>query len=169
MTGKIERPGAPETPVMNWQRVSLLWAVQAHAAEIAGLHAKLFETPWNEAAILGLLSHPGSVALVATHGNPVAIGGFAMAQVAADEAEILTIGVSEDWRRHGIGNRLVDGLKRAAARSGAQSLFLEVAESNTAARALYARVGFAETGRRKGYYTRPVGAAEDALILRSPL
>ncbi len=169
MTGNMERPRASETPVMNWQRVSLLWAVQAHAAEIANLHAKLFETPWNEAAILGLLGHPGSVALVATYGNPAAVGGFAMAQVAADEAEILTIGVSDGWRRHGVGSRLVDGLKRAAARSGAQSLFLEVAESNTAALGLYTRAGFVETGRRKGYYTRPVGAAEDALVLRSPL
>lgn len=169
MTGKSEQPGASATPVMNWQRVSLLWAVQAHAAEISGLHVKLFDAPWNEAAVLALLSHPGSVALVATYGNPVAIGGFAMAQVAADEAEILTIGVSEEWRRHGIGTRLVDGLKRAAARSGAQSLFLEVAESNAAARALYAKSGFTESGRRKGYYARPVGPPEDALVLRSPL
>jgi ribosomal-protein-alanine N-acetyltransferase len=48
-------------------------------------------------------------------------------------------------------------------------MFLEVAISNVAARALYDRLGFTEAGRRKGYYARPGSPPEDALILRSNL
>ena len=48
-------------------------------------------------------------------------------------------------------------------------MFLEVAISNTAARALYTGLGFTEAGRRKGYYARFGTAPEDALILRSNL
>ncbi len=58
---------------------------------------------------------------------------------------------------------------RAAARAGARSLFLEVADGNVAARHLYAKAGFAEAGRRAGYYVRDGGAREDALILKVAL
>lgn len=160
---------ATDLPALDPRRLSLLWAVQGHVAGIAALHATMFETGWSEAEIARLLLHPGSVALVATAGQPNAIGGFAMAQVAADEAEILTIGVAEGWRRNGVAARLVDGIKRASAKAGARSLFLEVADSNVAARGLYARKGFTQAGRRQGYYARAGAPAEDALILRCAL
>lgn len=160
---------APASASLDPRHVSLLWAPVEQAAEFARIHAEQFPTPWDEAAIAGMLSHPGSVAMMAVGGNPRRIGAFALAQVAADEAEILTLVVERAWQRHGIAVRLVDGVKRAASRAGAQSLFLEVAESNAAARALYAKCGFAETGRRKGYYALPGGKTEDALVLRAPL
>jgi ribosomal-protein-alanine N-acetyltransferase len=47
---------------------------------------------------------------------------------------------------------------------GAEEIFLEVRESNAAARALYAGFGFREVGRRARYYSRPV---EDAIVLRA--
>lgn len=147
-------------------RLSLLWAVQGHVPAMAKLHAELFEEPWDEAAIAGLIGHPGSVALIASLGKPTEVAGFVLAQAAADEAEILTIGVAPGARRQGIAAKLMDGLRRAAARAGAKALFLEVAESNEAARGLYQRLGFTEAGRRKGYYVRKDGSKEDALVLR---
>jgi len=97
--------------------------------------------------------------------EPGPAAGFILGQIAADEAEILTLGVRSDRQRHGIGRRLVEALGRAAKRAEACRLFLEVAESNTAAVALYKGLGFAETGRRKGYYQRLGAAPEDALAL----
>ena len=167
-TSRLPTPNAPAQP-FDKRLMSLLWAVQPHAADIARLHAQMFPSAWDEASIGRLLAHPGSVALVAAHGNPSELGGFALAQIAADEAEILTLGVAEGWRRHGVGQQLVGGIARAAARGGARSLFLEVAESNAAARALYARAGFAEAARRAGYYQRPGAPAEDAIVLRKEL
>src|SRR5690606_32388544 len=91
--------------------------------------------------------------------------GFILMRVAADEAEILTLAVRPAARRAGLGGRLVgEGVLTATAR-GAGRVFLEVAEDNAAARALYARTGFAEAGRRRGYYARADGGRRDALLL----
>ena len=164
-------PPATPTPAEkpDAKLVSLLWATIDHAAELAKTHAQLFPEPWDEASFTQFLSHPGSVALIARQGNPQQTVGFIVGQLAADEAEILTFGVIEPWRRLGIARRLIDGIKRGAARGGATKLFLEVAEDNLPALVLYSRTGFQEAGRRKGYYQRPGGAAVDALNLALPL
>lgn len=145
--------------------VSLLWAGPEMAGEVAQLHGKLFDPGWDEASVAKLLEHPGSTTLVARTGFPKISVGFAVAQMAADEAEILSIGVDEDWQRLGLGKRLVEGVVRSIARAGVKRLFLEVAEDNVAARALYRHCGFTETSRRKGYYPRQGGAAADAVVL----
>ena len=88
-----------------------------------------------------------------------------LAQLAADEAEILSIGVLPDWQRQGIGRRLVDGVARAVQRAEAKSLYLEVAADNDAALSLYSRAGFLGTGLRRGYYERPGSAPVDAVTL----
>jgi ribosomal-protein-alanine N-acetyltransferase len=102
---------------------------------------------------------------VAVAGEPKAAIGFVIGQLAADEAEILSIGVSPNWQRAGLGARLVEGLARAARRGEAKRIFLEVAEDNAPAIALYNKLGFVTAGRRKRYYERPGGEAIDALTL----
>ena len=153
------------TPFRNIKHVSLLWAAPERAAEIAALHARLFKPSWDAAAIQSLLEHPASTSLVAVAGEHKAVVGFIIGQLAADEAEILSVGSAPDWQRAGLGRMLVEGLIRAARRGEAKRLFLEVAEDNIAAAALYRSLGFDETGRRKRYYERPDGSAADALIL----
>jgi ribosomal-protein-alanine N-acetyltransferase len=149
----------------NYEHVSILWATPEHAAELAALHARLFDVPWDVAAFGRLLSHPGSTAFIARLGTPPQIAGFVLGQLAADEAEILTLGVSRDHQRHGIGRRLVGALTRAAKKAEAQRLSLEVAEGNRTAEAHYKGLGFEEVGRRKGYYVRAGIPPEDALTL----
>lgn len=149
--------------------VSLLWASHDMAADIAGLHAALFDPPWDAASVSKLMEHPGSTTLIARTGFPKVSVGFVMAQIAADEAEILSIGVEPSWQRVGLGRRLVDGIARALATSGARRLYLEVAADNAAAVALYGMCGFAETGRRKGYYVRAGKTPVDALVLSKSL
>lgn len=92
-----------------------------------------------------------------------AVLGFLVAQDLADEWEIENLVVTEVARRRGLGRRLVDELITRARAAGAQSAFLEVRESNQAARALYEGVGFVVKGRRKGYYA---STPEDAVIYR---
>lgn len=145
--------------------VSLLWAGPEHAALVAALHAELFDPPWSEDSIRVLLDHPASTAFLAVIGNPKVPVGFVMAQLAADEAEILSIGVAKDWQRKGLGIRLMEGLMRAAKRAEAKRLFLEVAADNECARGLYDRLGFLGTGLRRGYYARADGTTADALTL----
>jgi ribosomal-protein-alanine N-acetyltransferase len=149
----------------DYRHVSFLWAAPEHAEELAKLHAELFEEAWDVASFQKLLAHPGSTAFMARVGSSPEIAGFILGQLAADEAEILSLGVGPSWQRHGIGRRLVEALGRAARKADARRLFLEVGSNNTAALALYRRLGFQETGRRPGYYVKADGSSEDALTL----
>lgn len=102
--------------------------------------------------------------MAVTGGGQVA--GYLVARQMADEGEILNVGVDPACRRHGVGKALVSaGLDRLRA-LGARQVFLEVRESNVAARALYNRFSFAEVSRRAKYYRRPV---EDAILLRAAI
>ena len=147
------------------ERISILWAGPDSAEELARLHVPLFRPAWDAASFKDLLDHPGSTAFMARAGEPLETAGFILGRLAADEAEILTLGVSPNWQRRGIGQRLVKTLGRTARKAEVRRLHLEVAASNTAALGLYRRLGFAETGRRKDYYERSGEPPEDAITL----
>ena len=87
-----------------------------------------------------------------------------IAHHAADEAEILNLGVSPTWRRSGIGRALINEMITRLRERGISSVFLEVRESNEGAQRLYQSLGFKEVGRRRRYYRRPT---EDAVILKA--
>ncbi|WP_448205280.1 GNAT family N-acetyltransferase [Azospirillum sp. sgz302134] len=121
------------------------------------------EDPWGAESIATLVGQPGNFALLALHaGEPI---GFVMARVAAEDGEILAIGVLPEARSGGVGRHLVAAALDGAQRLGATALFLEVAEDNGAAQALYKASGFFPVGRRPGYYKRPDGRVA-ALVLR---
>ncbi len=128
-----------------------------HAGTLARLHAACLDPggSWDEAAMRDVLAMPGCFACL------IESGGLALARVAADEAELLSIGVLPACRGQGIGRTLLDESIRHARMRGATRMFLEVAPGNDAALALYASSGFAVTGRRRAYY--PDGS--DALLL----
>ncbi len=111
----------------------------------------------------GLLAAPGVAGLLLESGGREE--GFALLRVAADEAELLTIAVAADCRRHGVGRRLLAAVIEHARHKGVHNLFLEVGADNAPARSLYAQAGFIEVGRRPAYYRRLDGFA-DALVLR---
>jgi len=75
----------------------------------------------------------------------------------------MNVAVAPAKRRSGLGRGLVAEIISVMAARGVRQVYLEVRESNAAARALYAAQGFREVGRRKQYYRRPV---EDAIVLR---
>ena len=89
--------------------------------------------------------------------------GFSVAQCAVDEWEIENIAIAGPARRRGLGTRLLGEFLDQAHAKGARAVFLEVRESNHAARALYEKWSFEESGRRPRYYSAPV---EDAIIYR---
>jgi len=122
----------------------------AHAGVIATLHGECFETAWDVKAIIEILAMAGAVALISTENAYP--NGFALFTMAADEAEIIMIGVTRDARRGGYGGRLLQAAIESAKKCGAVKMFLEVAEDNTGARALYEKCGFTICGRRSGYY-----------------
>jgi ribosomal-protein-alanine acetyltransferase len=93
----------------------------------------------------------------------IALAGFLVAQHIAPEWELENIVVAPELRSQGMGSRLLNELLSLARETNSQSVFLEVRESNIAARKLYEKAGFEPIGRRKSYYSDPV---EDALLYR---
>ena len=130
---------------------------------LARLHAAAFarDRPWTEAEFASLLALPGTLLL----GDGRA---FLLGRVAVDEAEVLTLATHPDHRRRGLAAVLLARFEEQARTLGAARVFLEVAEDNAPARALYEGHGYREVGRRKGYYARPEGAVA-ALVLARPL
>lgn len=153
------------TGAIDYRHISILWASPEHAGELAQLHAGLFEKPWDTDSFLRLLRHPGSTSFLARVGTPPQTAGFILGQLAADEAEILSLGVRKDSQRHGIARRLVEAMARAARKAEVRRLFLEVGQGNAAAFALYKGLGFEQVGQRKGYYEHAGAPTEDALVL----
>ncbi len=142
-------------------RVILLPATIAHGPAMAAIHAAAFppRERWGADAMALQLGLPGAFGLMA---GP---DGFVLARVAADEAEILTLAVMPQRRRHGIGTELLRAACRRAAALGAVAMLLEVAVSNAAAVSLYERQGFARVGLRRRYYAN----GDDAMVLRCSL
>lgn len=95
-----------------------------------------------------------------------AVVGYVVAHAAADEGEILNLGVAPPHRHRGVGRALVERVLALLAQQGVRVVYLEVRESNTVARRLYQSLGFGEVARRARYYRRPV---EDAVVLRAAI
>lgn len=127
---------------------------------LARLHAAAFQQdrPWSEPEFAALLAQPGALLL----GDGRA---FLLARITLDEAEILTLATDPANHRQGLAAKLLGAFHGEAAARGARRAFLEVAEDNAPARALYHGHGYRLTGRRPGYYRRPDGPAAAALVL----
>jgi len=149
--------------------VTDLESLGAEAAErLAALHARAFdrpfERPWSAKEIAQLLENASAFALLVRHEQQDA--GFVLAWAPAAEAEILTLAVAPGVRRLGLGAKLIAAAMAAAMLRGAAEMRLEVADDNSPARALYEKLGFAESGRRRSYYRRENGACDAVLMLR---
>ena len=139
------------------------------AGPCAALHETAFAHGWSEQEFESLLAARSCVCDGAFEGDGGPLAGFLLSRRAADEAEILTIAVAPRHRRRGVAGELLRRQMRRLAEAGAARLFLEVAEDNVAALALYKSLGFREEGRRKGYYRRAEGPAANALVLARDL
>ena len=150
---------------------------------LAGLHRAAFEDQpgaeiWEAAALAELLAMPGALALIVEAGAappakppakpPAAPLGLALGRVAAEEAEVLTLGVCPAARRLGLGRALIDAMVARTLALGARRVFLEVAEDNKAARNLYAAAGFREVGCRPAYYRRAARSVDAVIMQLAP-
>ncbi len=139
-------------------------SIKVFATLLSDLHRTCFpDDPWPPQAFADLGAMAGIFGRIASEDAGPA--GLALAQGLGEECEILTLGVIPARRRAGIGSALLAAVVAEARRQGAQTLFLEVAQDNSAARALYATHGFVQIGRRANYYRRP-SCLVDALVLR---
>lgn len=144
----------PEAP--HWTAAAYRMAVES-AGEGRRL-ARVAEEILSAQPISGIAPESGNFA--------AKIVGFAVLSLVPPEAELETIGVATEARRRGVARCLWDDLAVPLRRVAITEVLLEVRPSNQAARALYAALGFVESGVRPRYYVDPM---EDALLMRLPL
>lgn len=152
--------------------VDIVTASLADVEELAELHATAFSPAWSTSEIESLLSQDEVLTMVVKRANVLGTRraiGFVMLRLAADEAEVLTLVISHAHRGKGLARRLVEAALRRLYFERISAVFLEVNETNEAARKLYDRLKFIEVGRRKGYYAAPDGSRQTALVLRRNL
>jgi len=125
---------------------------------------------WSEQQYESLIptgeSQISRLALIAECKQGAGILGFLIAQHVGPEWELENIVVAAEIQGKGIGTRLLKELLTRAKQGNSDVVFLEVRESNKAARGLYEKLGFQESGRRKSYYSNPL---EDAILYQRTL
>ena len=147
-------------------------ALQKHAATAAHWSVEQYEA-------LFRASSPARIALVVEEENQeetnqeeenqqceAEVQGFVIARAVGVEWEIENIAIAGPARRHGLGTRLLGEFLDLAKGRGGEAVFLEVRESNHAARSVYEKWAFMESGRRQKYYKDP---QEDAILYRLDL
>ena len=132
-----------------------------HVQAIAELERVCFNDPWSENSIECELNNSLSLWIVAQDCGKVV--GYVGSQSVLGWADMMNLAVDPDYRKQGIGRRLVEVLIGRLKENEVTCLTLEVRVSNEAAISLYKSMGFVEVGRRPRYYHNP---KEDALIFR---
>ena len=134
-------------------------------AAVARLEQALFgEEAWSVDMLAAELAAAGTGRFYLVAEETGVVAGYAgLLAPGGGQADVLTIGVSEDRWGRGVGTALMTGLLAEACRRGCGEVYLEVRVDNERAQRLYRQLGFAQVGLRRGYY-QPSGA--DALVMR---
>ena len=134
-------------------------------AAVARLEQALFgEEAWSVDMLAAELAAAGTGRFYLVAEETGVVAGYAgLLAPGGGQADVLTIGVSEDRWGRGVGTALMAGLLAEARRRGCAEVYLEVRVDNGRAQRLYRQLGFAQVGLRRGYY-QPSGA--DALVMR---
>ncbi len=149
-------------------QTAILDARASDAAALAALHRVSFRHGWSESEFERLLSERAALAHVARlNGGRGPVVGFVLSHRVGHEAEILLVALAPGERGQGTATKLLSKHLARLAAAGITKVFLEVDEGNAAARKLYARAGFAQVGRRKGYYRKPEGDAAALILARN--
>jgi ribosomal-protein-alanine N-acetyltransferase len=138
-------------------------AAEPDLNEIVRIERSCFADPWSEESFRRLLSGPPAIFQVLVLPPENRVAGYVIAFAIGDDAELLNVAVEPQSRGNGFAGQMLDAVLIELSSLGVRAAFLEVRESNEAARGLYGSRDFKEIGRRKSYYRRPV---EDALVMR---
>ena len=94
--------------------------------------------------------------------QPEMLVGYLCCWLLTDEIQLMKIAISHEYRRQGYGKYLLTKLLEYSLSENIKSIWLEVRESNMAARSLYRSCGFKDVGNRPGYYNNP---KENAILM----
>ncbi len=136
------------------------------AKHLARLHGSAFFHGWSESELAAYISTPHTTPLYVACDARRRIAGFMILQLASEEAELLSIVVAPRWRGKGLGAALLRAGFDDLMNTPIMRMFLEVDEANEPALKLYRQFGFAEVGKRKGYFPLKDGTPATALVMR---
>ena len=138
-------------------------AKSSDISAIVRIERTSFADPWSEDSFRHILGGQAAIFQVVEVAPDQTLAGYIIAFSVGPDAELLNVAVDPTYRGRGVAGQMLDSVLIQLGGIGVRTAFLEVRESNTAARALYGSRGFKEIGRRRNYYRRPV---EDALVMR---
>jgi ribosomal-protein-alanine N-acetyltransferase len=127
------------------------------------MEKSVFPYPWSRTNFVDSLASGYDAWLLCDGDTTI---GYFLVMYALDEAHLLDVAVAGDRQRAGLGRYLLDQIVLRARARGMESILLEVRPSNERAVHVYKKYGFAEIGRRKGYYPAREGQREDAIVMR---
>jgi len=131
---------------------------------VHALECSVFPHPWSRGNFVDSLAS-GYDAWV-LRGPDDELVGYFLLMYALDEAHLLDVAVAAPRHGSGLGRYLLDRIVARARSLRMASILLEVRPSNERALQVYQRYGYAEIGRRKGYYPAHEGRREDAIVMR---
>lgn len=134
----------------------ILIAEESHLDGIAELERLSFSEPWSRESLTLLLREGGLAVVACKDGRVLAYGGMTYV---LDEGSVTNIATHPNFRRQGLGRAVTERMLLEARQRGLSHVFLEVRESNHAARALYEGLGFCVCGVRKNFYRKPTESA----------
>lgn len=141
--------------------INIIPAEVRHLDELVRLEQRCFSDPWGRNILEGRMSDERSIFLIAEDENGAVAGYLSMSWV-LDEGYINNVATAPEYRRMGVGDRLMGELRRRAEAISLGFLTLEVRVSNAPAIALYRKHGYRPVGKRRDYYDTP---KEDALLM----
>jgi ribosomal-protein-alanine N-acetyltransferase len=132
--------------------------------DVHALECSVFPHPWSRANFVDSLASGYDAWVLREPGG--ALAGYFLLMYALDEAHLLDVAVAAERHGTGLGRYLLDRIAARARERDMASILLEVRPSNVRALQVYRRYGYAEIGRRKGYYPAHEGRREDAIVMR---
>jgi len=137
----------------------------SHLPQVLVIECDSYPDPWPEAAFMRELNASKiAVTIVACRGDTVL--GYIISWMILDEIHIGNVAVASEYRRQGIGHRMMKWLLDEGVQRGCTFSTLEVRRSNQAALLMYQHFGFRAVACRKGYYSKP---KEDAIVMLNTL
>ena len=134
--------------------------VEADLKQVAAIESLIFSLPWSEKSFLDACTTEENIYLVCEIDGKIA--GYCGMWTVLGEGNITNMAVSPDYRKRGVASALMERMETIAGDKNVDIFFLEVRESNKAARSLYEKMGYVNIGTRKRFYERPV---EDAIVM----
>ena len=140
--------------------ISFKKATRQDLNAILAIEERIFSTPWSQQKLLDSFENLNTHMQLILHNEKIA--GYLITLNSLDFSDILTLAITPEFQRQGLGFKLLDDLQQRLKLCNIRTIFLEVRVSNVVAICFYQKYGFKLIDTREKYYSN----LEDAKILR---